>query len=101
MALLLSLLYMGGILSPDRNLHELPIGLVDLDQGPPLPGQQTLGAQVGQVVVDSPPADTVEWRLLDQARLHEELASGKIYGALVMPAGFTAPVAALKNHDAC
>ncbi|NUV38762.1 ABC transporter, partial [Streptomyces sp. KAI-27] len=34
-ALLLSLLYMGGILTPDGSLHRLPVALVDADDGRP------------------------------------------------------------------
>src|SRR4051812_31432665 len=99
-ALFLSLLYMGGIRDPRGNLRQLPIGLVDTDQGPPLPGQQrTLGAQLSRDVVASTPAGAVQWRRLTRAQMQDQLASGKIYGALVVPADFTASVAALATPD--
>ncbi|WP_329191782.1 MULTISPECIES: YhgE/Pip domain-containing protein [unclassified Streptomyces] len=95
-ALFLTLLYMGGILNPQGNLHRLPIALVNADQGPPLPGQQqTLGARVSQSVIAATPAGTVDWRRLSQAQMQDQLASGKVYGALVIPADFTGSVAAL------
>ncbi|POX56194.1 ABC transporter [Streptomyces sp. Ru71] len=100
-ALFLTLLYMGGILDPNGNLRRLPIALVDTDQGPPLPGQQqTLGAQVSRSVVAATPAGTVQWRRLSPTQLRDQLASGKVYGALVIPADFTTSVAALTTPRA-
>ncbi|TXS49964.1 DUF3533 domain-containing protein [Streptomyces sp. uw30] len=100
-ALCLTLLYMGGILNPNGNLRDLPIALVNADQGPPLPGQQqTLGAQVSRSVIAATPAGTVQWRRLSQAQMQDQLASGKVYGALVIPADFTASVAALTTPQA-
>lgn len=95
-AVCLTLLYMGGILNPNGNLRQLPIALVNMDVGPPLPGQQqTVGAQLSRSVVAATPAGTVKWRHLSQARMRDQLASGKVYGALVIPADFTTSVAAL------
>ncbi|MFC8069712.1 YhgE/Pip domain-containing protein [Streptomyces sp. NPDC057293] len=100
-ALFLTLLYMGGILNPNGNLHRLPIALVNTDQGPPLPGQQqTLGAQVSRSVVASTPADSVQWRRLSKGQMQDQLASGKVYGALVIPADFTTSVAKLTTPQA-
>ncbi|WP_405576598.1 YhgE/Pip domain-containing protein [Streptomyces sp. NBC_01092] len=100
-ALCLTLLYLGGILNPNGNLRDLPIALVNEDKGPPLPGQQqTLGAQVSSSVTAATPAGTVEWRRLSQAQMEDQLASGKIYGALVIPADFTSSVAALTTPQA-
>ncbi|MFI8002856.1 YhgE/Pip domain-containing protein [Streptomyces sp. NPDC086010] len=100
-ALCLTLLYVGGILNPNGNLHHLPVALVDNDQGPPLPGQQQpLGAQLSRSIVAATPADTVRWRRLSQAGMQDQLASGKIYGALVIPPDFTASVRALTTPGA-
>ncbi|MBP0449167.1 DUF3533 domain-containing protein [Kitasatospora sp. RG8] len=94
---LLSLLYMGGIINPRADLHRLPIGLVNSDQGATVGGQQqNLGAQITAGIANAPdPGDQVDWRLLDRAGADEQLSSGKIAGALEVPAGFTAAVAAL------
>ena len=56
-ALVLSLLYMGGIINPNGNLHRLPIGLVNEDQGAPPPGQpQHLGTQITHAIPLTAPA---------------------------------------------
>ncbi|WP_327187004.1 YhgE/Pip domain-containing protein [Streptomyces sp. NBC_01334] len=101
LALLLSLLYMGGIVSPQRDLHDLPIALVNSDTGKPPTGQkQNLGTQVAAAVVSDTSSDTADWRQLTRAQAQDELNSGKVYGALVIPADFTDSVAALTGSNA-
>lgn len=100
-AMFLSLLYMGGIVDPSRSLHHLPIALVNGDTGPPPPGQQqNVGAQVAAAVVAGTPSGQVSWHRESLARAQDELASGKVYGALVIPADFTASIAALTTPNA-
>ncbi|WP_370381567.1 DUF3533 domain-containing protein [Catenulispora sp. GAS73] len=100
-ALLLSLLYMGGILDPNGNLHRLPIALVDADTGAPLPGQQqNLGAQVAQAVLAGSPKGQFDWKQVGPAEAQDMLASGKVYGALEIPADFTASIGALVTGGA-
>ncbi|MEU1226661.1 DUF3533 domain-containing protein [Streptomyces sp. NPDC005828] len=101
-SLLLSLLYMGGILNPSDHLDRLPIALVDEDQGRPLPGQQeNLGKQITDTVASVGSSKTsIDWRRLDAAEAQDALASGKAFGALVVPADFTASVAALTTNRA-
>ncbi|WP_418960719.1 YhgE/Pip domain-containing protein [Streptomyces tritici] len=100
--LLLSLLYMGGIVNPSDSLNRLPIALVDEDEGRPLPGQrETLGKQITDAVAATEARDdTVDWRRLDRDGLADALAAGKVYGAFVVPADFTASVAALSTERA-
>ncbi|MDQ0989308.1 YhgE/Pip domain-containing protein [Streptomyces sp. V3I7] len=101
LALLLSLLYMGGIVSPTRYLHHMPIGLVNEDKGSPLPGQrQNLGTQLTEAVVTNKSDDSAQWRRLPRAQARNQLASDQIYGALVVPANFTDSVAALTTTRA-
>ncbi|WP_327686020.1 YhgE/Pip domain-containing protein [Streptomyces sp. NBC_00467] len=100
-AVCLTLLYMGGILDPNGNLRRLPIALVNTDEGPAQPGQhQTVGTQVSRSVVAKTPPDTVRWRHLSRAQMQDHMASGKIYGALVIPADFTTSVTALTTPRA-
>ncbi|MFC8617834.1 DUF3533 domain-containing protein [Micromonospora purpureochromogenes] len=101
-ALLLSLIYVGGIVNPTGNLHRLPIALVNADHGAPVAGQQqNLGAQiVSGISSAADPGDQVSWRVLDQASARQGLASGKLYGALEVPNGFTAAIAALGDSTA-
>jgi len=95
--LLLSLIYMGGILDPRGDLHRMPIGLVNADRGAPVAGRPTnLGAQITTAIATAPdPRDQVSWRLLDEAGAKEGLASAKLYAVLEVPADFTASVAQL------
>ena len=100
-ALFLSLLYMGGILDPNGNLHRLPIALVNADAGAPPPGQQqNIGTQVAHAVVTGSPTDQFEWKQVDQAKAQDMLASGKVYGALEIPADFTTSIEALTTTSA-
>ncbi|MFJ2192221.1 YhgE/Pip domain-containing protein [Kitasatospora sp. NPDC087861] len=100
-AVVLSLLYMGGILNPTGHLHRLPIALVNEDQGPPPSGRsESLGARLSREVVAQTPGGTVDWRQVGQDEAMDQLSSGKVYGALLVPPGFTADVAALTTGRA-
>lgn len=96
-ALLLSLVYMGGILNPRGDLHRMPIGLVNSDQGAVVGGQQTnLGSEITAGIAAAPdPQGQISWRMLDAAGAQDGLASAKLYAVLEVPDGFTAAVAAL------
>lgn len=101
LALLLSLLYMGGVVSPQRDLHDLPIALVNGDTGRPPAGQsQNLGTQIAAAITSDTSSDAADWRQLSRARAQDELDSGKVYGALVIPADFTDSVTALTTMHA-
>ncbi|MYW64326.1 DUF3533 domain-containing protein [Streptomyces sp. SID8379] len=100
-ALLLSLLYVGGIVNPHRELHALPLAVVDSDTGRPLPGQdRNLGAQIARTLTVGGATDQAHWRPLSRAAAQDQLDSGKVYGALVVPADFTDSVRALTTADA-
>ncbi|MCM2430696.1 YhgE/Pip domain-containing protein [Streptomyces sp. RKAG337] len=96
-ALLLSLVYMGGILNPNGNLHHMPIGLVNADRGAVVAGQpMNLGRQVTDGIAASATSQQqASWRQLDAGAARDGLASGKLYGVLEVPDGFTAAVGAL------
>ncbi|MDR6979117.1 YhgE/Pip-like protein [Streptomyces sp. 3330] len=101
LALLLSLLYMGGIVNPQRDLHDLPIALVNSDTGKPPSGQkQNLGTQVAAAITSDTSSDSADWRQLTRAQAQDELNAGKVYGALVIPADFTDSVTALTGAEA-
>ncbi|MFI6447210.1 YhgE/Pip domain-containing protein [Kitasatospora sp. NPDC050543] len=97
LALLLSLIYMGGVLDPRGHLHRMPIGLVNADQGAVVAGQQTnLGARVTAGIAAAPdPEEQISWRQLDQAGAMQGLASGKLCAVLEVRPDFTAAVAQL------
>ncbi|MFJ1755135.1 YhgE/Pip domain-containing protein [Kitasatospora sp. NPDC088134] len=100
-ALVLSLLYMGGILTPQDDLHRLPIALVDADTGPALPGHAApLGAELADGIAAGTPPGQVQWQRVSMAEAQEKLSSGKVYGALVVPEDFSRSVAALTTGRA-
>ncbi|MFJ3829079.1 YhgE/Pip domain-containing protein [Streptomyces sp. NPDC090046] len=101
LALLLSLLYMGGIVNPNADLHGLPIALVNDDKGKPPQGQQqNLGTQITAAIAADPAGGKADWRELTLVQAQDQLDSGQIYGALVVPAGFTDSVTALPTSAA-
>ncbi|NUP44811.1 MAG: DUF3533 domain-containing protein [Streptomyces sp.] len=101
LAMLLALLYMGGIVNPQGALHHLPIALVNSDTGQPPPGQkQNAGAQVAAAITSNTANDKASWRTLTRAQAQDQLDSGKVYGALVIPPDFTASLTALTTADA-
>ncbi|MFF4321314.1 YhgE/Pip domain-containing protein [Streptomyces sp. NPDC001568] len=101
LALLLSLLYMGGIVNPNADLRDLPIALVNDDIGkPPAGQQQNLGAQVTAAIAADTAGGKADWRTVTRAQAQDQLDSGKIYGALVIPSGFTDSVTALTTPGA-
>ncbi|MFI5861050.1 YhgE/Pip domain-containing protein [Streptomyces sp. NPDC051546] len=93
----LSLLYMGGVANPNGHLRDVPIGLVNADRGADVAGKhQNLGASITEGIADPRAAvPQASWRLLDAAAAREQMASGKLYGTLVVPEGFTAAVLSL------
>ncbi|MEU9014346.1 DUF3533 domain-containing protein [Streptomyces sp. NPDC048479] len=99
LSLLLSLIYLGGILNPRSDLHRMPIGMVNADRGATVMEQRVnLGARITAGIKTSPdPRDQVSWRVLDAAEARDGLASGKLYGVLEVPQNFSASVAALET----
>ncbi|MFF4852521.1 YhgE/Pip domain-containing protein [Streptomyces sp. NPDC001194] len=95
LALLLSLLYMGGIVNPNGHLRDLPIALVDDDTG-----KQDLGGQITAAIASDTAGGKADWRVMTRAQAQDQLDSGKVYGALVVPAGFSEAVAALTTSGA-
>ncbi|MEU6141064.1 DUF3533 domain-containing protein [Streptomyces sp. NPDC047081] len=101
LALLLALLYMGGIVNPQGALHHLPIALVNSDTGkPPAGQQQNAGTQIAAAITSDKSNDKAKWRTLTRAEAQDQLDSGKVYGALVIPPDFTASLTALTTADA-
>lgn len=93
----LSLVYMGGILNPSGDLHRLPIGLVNSDQGATVAGQQVnMGDKVTAGVAAAPdPQRRVSWRTLSKEEAEQKLGSNILYAVLEVPADFSSSVAAL------
>ncbi|MEN0128642.1 MAG: DUF3533 domain-containing protein [Brevundimonas sp.] len=94
-AMLLSVLYMGGILNPQADLAHLPVALVSSDEGADVAGtRMNVGEQVVQAV-QAAPGDAIDWRVMSAEQARQALARDEVFGALEVPAGFTAALGAL------
>ena len=85
--------YLGAVVSPEENLEDLPIALVNLDRGGELAGKEVnLGDRVVENVTapDSPAADTVGWeRPYTRDEALDGMGNGEYYGAIVIPTDYT------------
>ncbi|MFI7501736.1 SNG1 family protein [Streptomyces sp. NPDC049687] len=102
LALLFAVLYVGANIDPAGHMKNLPVGLVNADKGAAVGGKQVnLGAQITESVRKSTAGgDKIDWKVMDEREVKEELGKGKLYGALVVPADFTSSVAALTGTTA-
>src|SRR3954469_18923160 len=97
LALLFAVLYVGANIDPVGHTKNLPVGLVNSDNGADLGGKQVnLGAQITESIKKSDASGgKIDWKVMDQKQLKVELGKGKLYGALVVPDNFTSSVTAL------
>ncbi|MFF7047268.1 SNG1 family protein [Streptomyces griseorubiginosus] len=102
LALLFAVLYVGANIDPAGHMKNLPVGLVNADKGAAVGGKQVnLGAQITSSIKKSTVGgDKVDWKVMDEREVKEELGKGKLYGALVVPADFTSSVTALTGTAA-
>ncbi|UUU28720.1 SNG1 family protein [Streptomyces sp. CA-210063] len=102
LALLFTVLYVGANVDPVDHLKKLPVGLVNADKGAAVGGKQVnLGAQITESIAKSTTGgDKIDWKVMDEKEVREELGKGKLFGALVVPADFTSSVTALTGTTA-
>ncbi|MFH9826633.1 SNG1 family protein [Streptomyces bobili] len=102
LALLFAVLYIGANTDPVGHTKNLPVGLVDSDKGGDLGGKQvSLGAQITESIKKSDAGGgKIDWKVMDEKEMKEELGKGKLYGALVVPSDFTSSVTALTGTAA-
>lgn len=88
---ILAAVYMGGILDPRKSLHDFPVALVVSDEGDVLPtGEEAnFGNQIRDALVSGIDPDTVDLRQLGIAQAQDQLDSGEVFGAIVIPSDFT------------
>ncbi|PPS73381.1 MULTISPECIES: DUF3533 domain-containing protein [Streptomyces] len=93
LALLFAVFYVGANVDPAGHMTKLPVGLVNADEGV---GQANLGARITESIEKSTESeDKIDWKVMDEKEMKEELGEGKLYGALVVPADFTSSITAL------
>ncbi|QNG19880.1 DUF3533 domain-containing protein [Rhodococcus triatomae] len=87
---LLGALYLSSTLDPQQHLHDFPIALVVRDDGEPLDGgYENVGERIAQGLEDNVPSEQFRLERMGIARARGELASGDLYGAIVVPVDFT------------
>ncbi|MGY2089155.1 MULTISPECIES: YhgE/Pip domain-containing protein [Nocardia] len=87
---LLSFMYLGYVLNPDKNLHDFPLALVNQDVGDSLGGNPAnVGDQISAALVQHIPADKVDLKVTGVPEMQRMLLDGSIYGAIVIPSDFT------------
>jgi YhgE/Pip-like protein len=97
LALLFAVFYVGANIDPAGHMKELPVGLVNADKGAAVGGKQVnLGARItGSAKKSTASGDKIDWKVMDEREMREELGKGKLFGALVVPADFTSSATAL------
>lgn len=97
---LLCAMYLGGILSPQKDLHEFPIAMVNEEAGGAIPsgdGFEPLGVgeQVANGVEEEIPEGKIDLQPMDLNTAQHRMSRGRIYGAIVIPADFSSAAAHL------
>ncbi|MCT9138184.1 SNG1 family protein [Streptomyces violarus] len=102
LALLFAVFYVGANIAPADHLTKLPVGLVNADKGAAAGGKQVnLGAQITESIKKSTASgDKIDWKVMDEKEMKDELGKGKLFGALVVPADFTSSTTALTGTAA-
>ncbi len=94
--------YLGAVVSPEENLEDLPIVLVNEDRGGELAGKDVnLGDRVVERVTgpDSPAAGTVAWaRPETRGEALEGMGNGEYYGAIVIPGDYTQRISSMAGQ---
>jgi len=93
--------YLAAVASPEENLKDLPVALVNEDQGGEVAGVEVnLGDQIVDKVTgpDSPAAGTVEWAWPEgRDGALKGIANDEYYGAIVIPADYTGRISSLAS----
>jgi YhgE/Pip-like protein len=99
LAVLFTVFYVGANIDPVDHMKNLPVGLVNTDKGSAVGGKPVnLGAQISASIKKSTVSgDKIDWKVMDEKEMKEELGKGKLYGALVVPADFTSATTALTS----
>lgn len=94
---LMTLVYVGSVVSPTSHLHGLPVLVVDQDRGGSAQGRTVdLGRQVTSALTGTPAvASRLGLRSMTLGAARRELNRNGAYAAIVIPSGFTASTLAL------
>ncbi|MBZ9644361.1 YhgE/Pip domain-containing protein, partial [Streptomyces sp. PSKA30] len=86
LALLFTVFYVGANIDPVDHTKKLPVGLVNADKGAAAGGKQVnLGAEITESIKKSTASgDKIDWKMMGEKKVKEELGEGKLYGTLVV-----------------
>ncbi|MEU1980587.1 DUF3533 domain-containing protein [Nocardia sp. NPDC019395] len=83
---LLSTMYLGYVIDPEKNLHDFPIALVNQDDGDIRDGTPiNIGDQITEALTQRVPADKVDLRVTGIGEAQRLLGNGEVYGAILLP----------------
>ncbi|NNH73139.1 DUF3533 domain-containing protein [Nocardia uniformis] len=89
-------MYLGYTSAPEQHLRDFPIALVNQDLGDTLDGKPTnIGDSITEGVVAGIPDGKIDLRLLGINEAQQQLQSGEVYGAIIIPSDFTKRLAIL------
>ena len=93
---------LGALLSPSENTHNLPVALVNGDQGATAgPQAVNFGRDLSSRLTGPQSNDTLKWSVLDNRQSAiEGVRQRKYYAALVIPADYSASLVALTSQTA-
>lgn len=93
MAAAMGLGYLGAFLSPEKNIHDLPIGIVNEDAGISILGQtQNKGQEAYEALTAAAPdlGDAIKWVTFDSRdEMVAAMEKNDLFGGLVIPEDFT------------
>lgn len=90
-------LFMSGYWNPYGRLDELPVAVVNLDDGAEISGQQL---DVGKDMVDElEKTNSFDYRFVNLEEADDGLESGKYYLSIVIPEDFSAKIASLNGDN--
>lgn len=94
-------LYLGGLGNPAHHLNELPVAVVNRDQGTATPnGQENFGQSITDTMVDSfNRTDQIDLRPLSWDDAQAQLRSGQVFAAVVVEEDFSASAVGLVSSS--
>ncbi|MEU6223273.1 SNG1 family protein [Streptomyces sp. NPDC047042] len=101
LAVLFTVFYVGANIDPVDHMKNLPVAVVNADKGADAGGSQVnLGSQItGSIAKSTAGGDKIDWKVMDEKEMKEEIGKGKLFGALVVPADFTSSITALTTTE--
>jgi YhgE/Pip-like protein len=83
----MSLLYLGGSVNPSLHIRDFPVAIVNQDDGTTLPDGTTvkIGEDTAKAITSGVDAEQFDVRALTLEEAQEQMDTGELYGAIVLP----------------